>query len=178
MTLADSLAVLKAAINTALGTIDGKLRNKAEKSEIYTRTEIDDALEEKADSTSVYTRTSIDDALAGKADKTATLTPEQVDARIQAIVGSAPESLDTLLELAEALGNDPEFAATITAELAKKAAKADVYTKTAADSRFQAAGDYSTNAKVDDLETRVAAGFNTLAQTFRDGAATINNAGA
>lgn len=38
-----------------------------------------------------------------------------VDARIQAIVGAAPAALDTLQELAAALGSDPNFAATINA---------------------------------------------------------------
>ena len=43
---------------------------------------------------------------------------EQVNAAIQKIVGSAPEVLDTLKEIADALGNDPNFAATITKKLA------------------------------------------------------------
>ena len=44
----------------------------------------------------------------------------QVDARIQEVVAAAPEALDTLKELADALGNDPDFAGTVTTELAKK----------------------------------------------------------
>ena len=43
---------------------------------------------------------------------------EQVNAAIQKIVGSAPEVLDTLKEIADALGNDPNFATTITKKLA------------------------------------------------------------
>lgn len=42
---------------------------------------------------------------------------EQVEAAIQKIIGSAPEVLDTLAEIAKALGDDPNFAATITAKL-------------------------------------------------------------
>lgn len=60
----------------------------------------------------------------------------QVDARIQEVVAAAPEALDTLKELADALGNDPDFAGTITAELAKKANSIDVYTKEEADAKF------------------------------------------
>lgn len=45
-------------------------------------------------------------------------TEEEVEAAIQKIVGSAPEVLDTLKEIADALGNDPNFAATITKKLA------------------------------------------------------------
>lgn len=45
-------------------------------------------------------------------------TEEEVNAAIQKIIGSAPEVLDTLKEIADALGNDPNFAATITRKLA------------------------------------------------------------
>jgi hypothetical protein len=44
-----------------------------------------------------------------------------VDARIQNIVGAAPAALDTLDELAAALGDDANFAATVTTSLANKA---------------------------------------------------------
>lgn len=60
----------------------------------------------------------------------------QVDARIQEVVAAAPEALDTLKELADALGNDPNFAGTVTTELAKKADSINVYTKEEADAKF------------------------------------------
>ena len=60
----------------------------------------------------------------------------QVNARIQEVVAAAPEALDTLKELADALGNDPDFAGTVTTELAKKANSIDVYTKEEADAKF------------------------------------------
>lgn len=60
----------------------------------------------------------------------------QVDARIQEVVAAAPEALDTLKELADALGNDPDFAGTVTTGLAKKANSIDVYTKEEADAKF------------------------------------------
>lgn len=60
----------------------------------------------------------------------------QVDARIQEVVAAAPEALDTLKELADALGNDPDFAGTVTTKLAKKANSIDVYTKEEADAKF------------------------------------------
>lgn len=43
-----------------------------------------------------------------------------VDNRIKAVVDSAPQALDTLKELADALGNDPNFSATITTALGNK----------------------------------------------------------
>lgn len=49
-----------------------------------------------------------------------------VDNKVSEIVNSAPETLDTLKELSEALGNDKDFATTITNELSKKINKTDV----------------------------------------------------
>lgn len=66
--------------------------------------------------------------LAGKANTSHTHTASQVtdltsavDARVQLIVDAAPAALDTLNELAAALGDDPNFAATVTTALAVKA---------------------------------------------------------
>lgn len=47
------------------------------------------------------------------------------DKEIAGLVDSAPETLDTLKELAEALGNDENFAATMVTELGKKVAGPD-----------------------------------------------------
>ncbi|HIB0001191.1 TPA: pyocin knob domain-containing protein, partial [Escherichia coli] len=47
-------------------------------------------------------------------------TTAYVRAAISALVDSSPEALDTLNELAEALGNDPNFATTMTNALAGK----------------------------------------------------------
>jgi hypothetical protein len=47
-------------------------------------------------------------------------TNASVTAAINALVNSAPGALDTLQELAAALGNDANFASTITAALATK----------------------------------------------------------
>lgn len=46
--------------------------------------------------------------------------------KINALIANAPEALDTLVELAAALGNDPNFATTVATELAKKINKADI----------------------------------------------------
>jgi hypothetical protein len=43
-----------------------------------------------------------------------------VDARIENVVGAAPSALDTLAEIADALNDDPDFAATMTTALAGK----------------------------------------------------------
>ncbi|MDW6044670.1 tail fiber protein [Escherichia coli] len=50
-------------------------------------------------------------------------TTEFVAKELAALAGSAPETLDTLKELAGALGNDPNFATTVLNKLAEKLAK-------------------------------------------------------
>ena len=53
-----------------------------------------------------------------------------VDAKVQAaidkLVAGAPDALDTLIELANALNNDPNFAATMATELGKKLNVSDI----------------------------------------------------
>lgn len=46
---------------------------------------------------------------------------KSIDIKIANLVDSSPSTLDTLKEIAEALGNDPNFATTITNELSLKA---------------------------------------------------------
>lgn len=48
------------------------------------------------------------------------LSEADVDARVQLAVGAAPAALDTIVELSAALGDDANFAATITGLLANK----------------------------------------------------------
>lgn len=53
-----------------------------------------------------------------------------VDEKVAGIVNSAPETLDTLQELAKALGNDPNFATTVATQIGKKVDKTDGMTLT------------------------------------------------
>ncbi|HEU5085680.1 MAG TPA: hypothetical protein VFU14_20230 [Acidimicrobiales bacterium] len=53
-------------------------------------------------------------------------TPADITAAVDALVSAAPGALDTLNELAAALGDDPSFATTVTNALAAKVASADV----------------------------------------------------
>jgi hypothetical protein len=48
---------------------------------------------------------------------------QAIDEAVTSIINGAPNALDTLLELSEALGNDPDFAANIINELATKVDK-------------------------------------------------------
>lgn len=56
-------------------------------------------------------------------------TANEVAKAISDLVKLAPDTLNTLEELANALGNDPHFAATIMTMLGEKASKADLTTK-------------------------------------------------
>lgn len=51
---------------------------------------------------------------------------EQVEQKINDLVNSAPEALDTLKELADALNSDPNFATTVTSQLSNKADKTEL----------------------------------------------------
>lgn len=66
-------------------------------------------------------------------------TEAEVEAAIQKIIGSAPEVLDTLEEIARALGEDPNFASTITKKLAAITEKVnqEIEDRTAADAALQ-----------------------------------------
>lgn len=66
-------------------------------------------------------------------------TEAEVEAAIEKIIGSAPEVLDTLEEIARALGDDPNFASTITKKLAAITEKVnqEIEDRTTADSALQ-----------------------------------------
>ncbi|MBY6948936.1 hypothetical protein [Clostridium botulinum] len=55
--------------------------------------------------------------------KDQTFTREEVLKKIQDLIGTAPDTLDTFKEIADALGNDPNFATTIMNELSSKVDK-------------------------------------------------------
>ena len=61
----------------------------------------------------------------GQVDLTGYATQEYVQQQLEALIGGAPEALDTLKELAAALGDNADFASTMTQELAKKVDKVE-----------------------------------------------------
>lgn len=70
------------------------------------------------------------------ADIFARYTKTEVNTLINNLIQGAPGALDTLNELAAAMGNDPNFAATVTNALALKANANIVYTKAESDARY------------------------------------------
>lgn len=84
---------------------------------------------------------------------------EQVEAAIQKIIGSAPEVLDTLAEIAKALGDDPNFAATMTAKLT------ELENKLEAEKNLREQGDNTLQQTFTNLSTTLTTTVNEL-RTF------------
>ena len=82
-------------------------------------------------------------------------TEAEVEAAIQKIIGSAPGVLDTLEEIAKALGDDPNFASTITKKLN------ELTTKIETETEKRVEGDAALDAKLTTLST-------TLTKTVED----------
>lgn len=211
---------LMTSLGRFMGIVDGKLRAKADKTSIYERSYLDDpsntlgaaaatALRLKSarvialggdatgdvsfDGSAPVTLLVTVPALADKANSVDTVTPDQLEARLTSLIGTSPASLDTLAEIADALNNDPDFAATITAKLAEKADAANVYSREQGDTRYLAKGaqavdaallggkaptHYATASGLSSLETEVDGAFKKLAQAFADGADKISGNGA
>ncbi|HCF4706613.1 hypothetical protein [Pseudomonas aeruginosa] len=216
MSLLTQLETLLASVNNLMGVIDGKLRNKANKADVYTREDIDDPLRTLGANAATASKLKVARllTLAGeatgevgfdgsgnvtlmvtvpglldKADKADAVTPAQMEARFEQLIGAAPEALNQLNEFAAALGNDPNFAATMLAALDSKADKSSTYTITQADGKFllksgkaadaallggNAPAYYASAASVTALESAVGDAFNRLATAFNTGANKIN----
>ena len=82
-------------------------------------------------------------------------TEAEVEAAIQKIIGSAPGVLDTLEEIAKALGDDPNFATTMTQKLN------ELTTKIETETEKRVEGDAALDAKLTTLST-------TLTKTVED----------
>ena len=61
----------------------------------------------------------------GQVDLSGYATETYVQQQLEALIGGAPEALDTLKELSAALGDDANFASTMVQELAKKVDKVE-----------------------------------------------------
>lgn len=103
-------------------------------------------------------------------------TEAYTDAAVAALVDSSPGTLDTLNELAAALGDDPNFATTITASLAGKAASSHTHTlANITDSGDFAAVNEATQAQIRAL---TASQLGVSTQRLRDAAALVTISGA
>src|SRR5690606_26868183 len=96
------------AISDVTG-LQGELDGKQDAGDYATNSDLTTGLAGKANSAHSHASTDITDFNTA------------VDARIENVVGAAPEALDTLAEIAESLNNDEDFAGTMTTQLAGKA---------------------------------------------------------
>ncbi len=149
--------------------VDASLATKADQATTYTKTEVDAidtsltaSIDTKADQATTYTKTEVDAidtsltaSIDTKADQATTYTKTEVDTALAGLVDSAPETLDTLNELASALGDDPDFATSIATSIGTKADQATTYSKTEVDSGLATKSDVGhthVEADITDLD--------------------------
>lgn len=141
-TMQEATEEMKLEVGQAVSQIDIKISAKVDKGTVYlkeetmSKQEITEAisnvevdlsgyatkaeLNTKADTTHNHSYNDLQDlpvipSLSGYA------TESFVNQKVATIIDSAPEALDTLYELAGALGNDPNFSTTVMAEIGSKA---------------------------------------------------------
>ena len=126
------------SLNTAIGKLEKALEGKQNAG--------DYAFREHNHNDSYYTKQEVIDMISeisagGSADLVA--AKKYTDDAITALIGNAtPDSLDTLKELADALGNDPNFSTTVVNNIAGKADKDHTHTDvTITNSGFMSSAD-------------------------------------
>lgn len=144
LSAADKLKLDGVATAATANAADAALRDRATHTgtqDIDTVAGLQSALDEKAAAAHTHGIADLDGvqaALDGKADQThlhgiadvtglqgaldAKATPADVEAAVASLVNAAPATLNTLTELAAALGGDPDFAATTAAALGTQSA--------------------------------------------------------
>ena len=129
---------------------------KANAADVYTKEVVDNALATKQDKGDYALRSeipAIPTNVSAFANDANYQTVTDVNNAIQAIVGAAPEALDTLEEIANKLKDGDDVVAALTATVSAKANSADVYTKTEIDNKgylteHQSLSAYSTTEQM------------------------------
>lgn len=167
------LEIMLSKLSQLLGTIDGKLRNKLDKSggtinhltvthQLSATADYAHALKAArliglvGDATGSVSFNGTDDVeinvsvpqLANKADKSLTYTKAEINKLFKDLIGLAPEELNTIYEIAAALKDNQDSIGTIITQLALKANAADVYSIDAANAAFLAKGATAENSKL------------------------------
>jgi hypothetical protein len=88
-------------------------------------------------------------------------TTEYVQAKVNSLVNGAPGLLDTLKELSEALGDDEDFAGTMTSALALKASLTNLSDHNTATTNVHGIGDTSVLVTATNLSDSITAAINT-----------------
>ncbi|MBO1894235.1 hypothetical protein HNW13_000245 [Shewanella sp. BF02_Schw] len=172
--------IMLSKLSQLLGTIDGKLRNKLNKSggtiDYLTVTNRLTATADHAHALKVARLISLNgdatgqvsfdgsgDAaitvniaeLANKADKAVTYSKDEVNQLIQNLIGLAPAELDTIYELAAAFKGNQDSIGSLFTVLAAKANSADVYDKVTADARYLLKGTKAADSTLFDGKAAV-----------------------
>jgi hypothetical protein len=115
-------------VGATQAALSSGLALKANTADVYTRTATDSAISTavspKANSADVYTKSEV---------YTKTETDTAISNGIAAVIDTAPGALNTLNELAAALGDDENFATTVSTQIGLKADQSTTYTKTEVD---------------------------------------------
>ena len=120
--------------------VDASLALKANQSTTYTKTQVDTSLALKADQATTYSLSHADSLLVTK------VNPADITSAVNSLVDAAPGALNTLNELAAALGDDPNFDTTITNQIGAKANDDDVTTSLALKQNKFIIGEIPTNS--------------------------------
>ena len=124
--LGDAVTDLQGQIDDAIASIP-----EVDLTPYYTKTQTDVLLQNvTVDLTGYATETFVNQKIAAipSVDLTGYATETYVNSAVSNLVDSAPGTLDTLNELAAAINDDENFAATVTGQLALKANTADLGT--------------------------------------------------
>ena len=121
------------ALRSELPVIPTNVSSFANDAEYQTLSDVNNALEAKQDKGDYALNSAIPTQVGQLTNDANYQTAAQVNAAIQAVVGAAPEALDTLEEIAAKLGESGDAIAALTSTIATKANSADVYTKTEVD---------------------------------------------
>ena len=120
--LAQAIGTDVKTLNKAVGSL-GSLTTTAKSSLVAAINEIAHA---------AASATGIDDGVtSGASTWSSSKINSEISGAISGLVGGAGAALDTLKELADALGNDPSFAATIATQIANRVRFDDVQVLTA-----------------------------------------------
>lgn len=143
------ITATKAYIDKGDTALQTNVDNKVDKKEGYTLSKNDftDVLKAKLDG--IEAGAKLITKVSQLENDSKYQTDTQVNAAIQAVVAAAPEALDTLKELADALNNDPDFAGNITKKLT------DVNTAITTETDARTKADDAIKASVTALETKV-----------------------
>lgn len=110
------------------GWFAGKLTQEGtpiDDKDLATKKYVDDAKASIVVPTKISELTNDSNFLTEHQSLTGLATETYVNNKVAGIVNSAPETLDTLQELATSLGNDPNFATTVATQIGNKVDKAD-----------------------------------------------------